>query len=72
MNGIAKFYTGKRLSFGGDLCTVRFIGEVQGTKGEWLGVEWDDPSRGKHEGSVKGVKYFQCMAWLSYTLEWRS
>jgi len=72
MSGVAKFYAGKRLSFGGDLCTVRFIGEVQDTRGEWLGVEWDDPSRGKHDGSVKGVKYFQCMASLSYILEWQS
>jgi len=65
MSAAVKFYNGKRLSFGGDLCTVRFIGEVEGTKGEWLGVEWDDPSRGKHDGSVRGVKYFQCMNSLS-------
>lgn len=61
MSTAPNFYIGKRLSFGGDLCTVRFIGDVQGTNGEWLGVEWDDPSRGKHDGSVTGVKYFQCM-----------
>ncbi|KAJ8112900.1 hypothetical protein OPT61_g4845 [Boeremia exigua] len=43
-------YIGKRLSFDGQLCTVRFRGVVEGTKGEWLGVEWDDPTRGKHAG----------------------
>ncbi|EEH40779.2 tubulin-specific chaperone E [Paracoccidioides lutzii Pb01] len=51
---------GSRLSFDGALCTVRYIGEVKGTKGQWLGVEWDDPNRGKHSGEHKGVKYFQC------------
>ncbi|KAF2264535.1 hypothetical protein CC78DRAFT_560295 [Lojkania enalia] len=55
-----QFYFGKRLSFDGQLCTVRFIGEVKGTKGEWLGVEWDDPTRGKHSGEHGGVKYFEC------------
>ncbi|KMU87579.1 tubulin-specific chaperone E [Coccidioides immitis H538.4] len=36
------------------------LGQVQGTDGEWLGVEWDDPARGKHSGELKGVKYFEC------------
>lgn len=54
------YYIGQRLSFSGALCTVRYIGTVQGTKGEWLGVEWDDPTRGKHAGEHEGVKYFEC------------
>ncbi len=28
--------------------------------GLWLGVEWDDPERGKHDGSHEGVRYFTC------------
>ncbi|EDN03638.1 predicted protein [Histoplasma mississippiense (nom. inval.)] len=51
---------GSRLSFEGGLCTVRYIGDVKGTKGQWLGVEWDDSTRGKHSGEHHGVKYFQC------------
>ncbi|KAK2804166.1 hypothetical protein FQN50_006708 [Emmonsiellopsis sp. PD_5] len=51
---------GSRLAFEGALCTVRYVGEVQGTKGQWLGVEWDDLTRGKHSGEHQGVKYFQC------------
>jgi hypothetical protein len=51
---------GSRLSINGALCTVRYVGEVQGTKGQWLGVEWDDPTRGKHSGDHQGVKYFEC------------
>ncbi|KZM22790.1 uncharacterized protein EKO05_0001443 [Ascochyta rabiei] len=54
-------YIGKRLSFDGQLCTVRFRGAVEGTKGEWLGVEWDDPTRGKNCGEHNGHKYFDCL-----------
>ena len=28
--------------------------------GAWLGVEWDDPSRGKHSGTHEGERYFIC------------
>ena len=28
-------------------------------KGVWLGVEWDDPTRGKHSGEHEGVSYFK-------------
>ncbi|KAH7197005.1 uncharacterized protein B0J16DRAFT_10926 [Fusarium flagelliforme] len=51
---------GQRISYDGALCTVRFIGEVAGTTGTWLGVEWDDSARGKHDGCHKGVRYFTC------------
>lgn len=51
---------GQRLSYDGLVCTVRYAGEVAGTSGTWLGVEWDDSTRGKHDGSHKGVKYFEC------------
>ncbi|RAK77777.1 putative tubulin-specific chaperone [Aspergillus fijiensis CBS 313.89] len=52
---------GQRRSYAGDLCTVRYVGTVEGTAGDWLGVEWDDPSRGKHSGEHKGVRYFTCL-----------
>lgn len=57
---VAKFYIGRRLSYLGALCTVRYCGPVQGTKGDWLGVEWDDANKGKHSGEHDGVKYFEC------------
>ncbi|CAJ2501018.1 Uu.00g038710.m01.CDS01 [Anthostomella pinea] len=53
---------GDRRSYDGAVCTIRFIGEVAGTSGSWLGVEWDDPARGKHDGSHKGVRYFTCLS----------
>lgn len=59
-----EFYIGKRLSFDGQLCTVRYYGEVKGTKGEWLGVEWDNPTRGKHSGENGGIRYFECTCLL--------
>ncbi|VDP16997.1 unnamed protein product [Soboliphyme baturini] len=39
--------------------TVLYIGTVQGYQGEWIGVDWDDPKRGKHDGSIGGVRYFK-------------
>ncbi|CCM04714.1 uncharacterized protein FIBRA_06901 [Fibroporia radiculosa] len=51
---------GTRLSHSGYLGTVRFVGEIEGTAGTWLGVEWDDPQRGKHDGVKDGKRYFSC------------
>ena len=28
--------------------------------GEWFGIEWDDSSRGKHDGTKDGIRYFNC------------
>ncbi|KZT02304.1 RNI-like protein [Laetiporus sulphureus 93-53] len=50
-----------RISHGGYLGTVRFVGAVEGTSGIWLGIEWDDPSRGKHDGVKDGKRYFTCL-----------
>lgn len=58
-------YVGQRRSYAGDLCTVRYVGTVEGTSGDWLGVEWDDPTRGKHSGEHRGVRYFTCKCHLS-------
>lgn len=71
-----KYAVGQRLSFDNALCTVRYIGQVEGTTGEWLGVEWDDPVRGKHSGEHKGKRYFTCnsnslfVSVLIYILLW--
>lgn len=59
---MSSFHLGQRLSTKGNRCTVRYVGEVQGKQGQWLGVEWDDPLRGKHSGTHEGVEYFTCMA----------
>ena len=54
------FYVGRRLSYNGALCTVRYHGTLPGTQGEWLGVEWDHAGRGKHDGKHQGKRFFQC------------
>lgn len=38
---------------------IQYIGEVQFAKGEWAGVVLDK-LEGKNDGSVHGVRYFQC------------
>lgn len=57
-------YVNQRRSYNGDLCTVRYVGKVEGTTGDWLGVEWDDPTRGKHSGEHNGVRYFKCIKYI--------
>uniref|UniRef100_A0A7N9AR12 Tubulin-specific chaperone E n=1 Tax=Mastacembelus armatus TaxID=205130 RepID=A0A7N9AR12_9TELE len=51
---------GRRVSCGEERATVRYVGPVPPTAGLWLGVEWDNPERGKHDGSHEGVQYFAC------------
>jgi hypothetical protein len=49
---------GTRINFNGSFGTIRYVGEVGQSPETWLGVEWDDPKRGKHSGSHRGHQYF--------------
>ena len=40
--------------------TVRYVGGVDNHEGTYVGVEWDDATRGKHDGEVEGKRYFTC------------
>lgn len=49
-----------RIQIDDDYATIKYIGEIQGSAGQWLGVEWDNDTRGKHDGSRNGIVYFSC------------
>ncbi|XP_047109126.1 tubulin-specific chaperone E [Schistocerca piceifrons] len=50
---------GQRIECSGSYGTVKYIGEVPPTKGIWLGIDWDEPHRGKHDGMYNDVRYFK-------------
>ena len=51
---------GTRLIVGHHRATVRYVGQVDNQTGTWVGLEWDDPTRGKHDGTHGGKRYFTC------------
>ncbi|KAL3268090.1 hypothetical protein HHI36_007217 [Cryptolaemus montrouzieri] len=54
------FIIGQRVWVGGTKPgTIAFIGETQFAPGEWAGVALEE-AIGKNDGSVAGIKYFQC------------
>lgn len=40
---------------------IQFLGDTQFAPGQWAGIVLDEPI-GKNDGSVSGVRYFQCEA----------
>jgi len=52
---------GQRVLWNGKVGSVRYIGDVRFAAGEWVGLELAD-GNGMHDGSVKGVSYFECPA----------
>lgn len=56
------FHIGQRLSYDSALGTVRYLGPLEGLKGDWLGVEWDKATRGKHNGQHAGRQMFKCLS----------
>uniref|UniRef100_A0A5S6QYR0 Tubulin-specific chaperone E n=1 Tax=Trichuris muris TaxID=70415 RepID=A0A5S6QYR0_TRIMR len=39
--------------------TVKFHGYIEGVDGRWIGIDWDEDDRGKHDGSHRSVQYFK-------------
>jgi len=55
------FSLGQPVMWNGKKSIVRYIGDVEFAKGEWVGLELTD-TWGVHDGSVLGVPYFECPA----------
>lgn len=53
---------GDRVQIAECKATIKYVGEVQGQKDTWVGLDWDDAARGKNDGSTGGQSYFQCSA----------
>lgn len=61
LNKECKFEIGQRVHSVADsrrVGTVMYVGPVDGYSGTWVGVDWDNGD-GKHDGSIKGVRYFR-------------
>ncbi|OMO81652.1 hypothetical protein CCACVL1_12327 [Corchorus capsularis] len=62
MEQSSSFSVGQRVHSSTDprrVGTVKYVGNVEGYSGTWVGVEWDNEGDGKHDGSINGVRYFQ-------------
>ncbi|KAK9750470.1 hypothetical protein RND81_02G199600 [Saponaria officinalis] len=56
-----EYKVGQRVHYSGDtrrIGTVKYVGEVDGHSGKWVGVDWDNGG-GKHDGSLNGISYFE-------------
>ena len=50
-----------RVELNDQIGMVKYVGKLKHKEDPslWVGVEWEDPSRGKHNGTVEGVEYFK-------------
>lgn len=49
---------GERIVVNESKGVVQFYDEIAGTSGQWVGIDWDNLKRGKHDGTLNGIKYF--------------
>ncbi|VDN14194.1 unnamed protein product [Dibothriocephalus latus] len=49
---------GARVLQGEQRGTIKYVGTLANSPATWIGVDWDNADRGRHNGSYKGVKYF--------------
>lgn len=60
----ASNFLGKRVELNEKTATIRYVGPLKHKKDAkeneiWFGLEWDDKTRGKHNGTVEGYEYFK-------------
>eukprot|EP00727_Mastigamoeba_balamuthi_P004668 m51a1_g142 hypothetical protein (306) ;mRNA; r:456656-458158 len=52
---------GQRVMVHGKAGTIRYMGQADFNKtGTWVGIELDAPEPGRHDGCVRGRRYFTC------------
>ena len=44
----------------GRIGQCKFVGKINGKKGEWVGLELENEFEGKHDGMLNGIRYFKC------------
>lgn len=59
INSVDRTLIGSRVVHEDHFGTICYAGELPNSKGAWLGIDWDNPSRGRHDGVYAGVKYFE-------------
>ncbi len=56
-------YLNRRVELNDYCGTIKYIGSLKHKKEPeaelWLGIEWDDERRGKHNGTIENFKYFE-------------
>ncbi|XP_063995172.1 tubulin-specific chaperone E [Diachasmimorpha longicaudata] len=56
---VDNYQIGQRIACDGHYGTICYIGAVENTAGLWLGIDWDNPTRGKHNGTYHDKEYFK-------------
>lgn len=62
INEVSTKLVGCRVIKEEQLGTVKYVGPIGNSAVTWLGVDWDNDTKGRHDGSFKGVKYFTAHA----------
>jgi dynactin complex subunit len=57
---MSRMKVGDRVEIEGFKGTVKYMGSLEGSLGDWIGIEWDEEHRGKHDGIYLGRQYFEC------------
>ncbi|CAK9301554.1 unnamed protein product [Gordionus sp. m RMFG-2023] len=56
---LQKYKNGLKILLDGNIGTIRYVGPLLNKKGTWIGLEWDDENKGKHDGVYQDIRYFQ-------------
>lgn len=57
-----ELFLNRRVEINEHTGTIRYVGKLKHSKKDndiWIGIEWDDETRGKHNGTIEGIEYFK-------------